>query len=272
MRKRSRFFSWENRRAHWGWFFILPWLIGAIFFFLVPMVQTVIFAFSEIKVTENGFETTLIGFKNITNFFTKDPRFLKNLTDTLVGVLPQILVIISFSLFIAVILRDNFRGRTFFRALFFLPVIISAGVVITILKENIMATSTDISAGASAYLFKAPDFSAFFEELGVPALFLSFINQVMNMTFDLTWKSGVQILLLLAAINNIPSSSYEVANIEGATEWEKFWMITFPLISPTLFVAVIYTIIDSFTDYGNVIMKTIMDYSNRGIYSYSAAV
>ena len=64
-------------------------------------------------------------------------------------------------------------------------------------------------------------------------------TDIINQLFDLSWKSGVQILLLLAAVNNIPRSSYEAADMEGATEWEKFWKITFPTVSPTILVTVI---------------------------------
>ena len=265
--------SWEKKKSLWGWFFILPWLIGALFFFLVPMGQTVAYALCKIRVTPDGFQMDYVGFSNIMNFFTTDPQFLPNLANTILGVFPQLILIISFSLFVAVLLKEKFHGRTLARALFFFPVIIASGIVITILKENIMATGAEIAnAGGTTYLFKAPDYTEFFMELGLPHQVLQTLAGIINMMFDLTWKAGVQILLLLAAINSIPSSSYEVANIEGATEWEKFWKITFPLVSPSLFVAVIYTIIDSFTDYGNAIMTTILNYSNRGNYSYSAAV
>ena len=82
----------------------------------------------------------------------------------------------------------------------------------------------------------------------------------------------MQIVLLLAAVNHIAPSSYEAADIEGATAWEKLWKITFPMISPTILVVIIYSIIDSFTDYGNTIMRSITTYFQAGNYGYSNAI
>ena len=101
---------------------------------------------------------------------------------------------------------------------------------------------------------------------------LGAIETLASEVFDLTWKSGVQILLLMAALNGIPASSYEVADIEGATAWEKFWKITLPTILPTLLVAIIYTIIDSFTDVGNGVMQMITENFKLGKYGNASAI
>ncbi|MFQ8952152.1 MAG: ABC transporter permease subunit, partial [Oscillospiraceae bacterium] len=90
---------------------------------------------------------------------------------------------------------------------------------------------------------------------------------IINSMFDLTWQSGVQILLLLSAINNIPSSFYEAAVMDGATAWEKFWKITFPTVTPTLLVSVIYTVIDGFTDYDNKVMQLLRSYYTNNNYT-----
>lgn len=121
-------------------------------------------------------------------------------------------------------------------------------------------------------MFEAPSFEDTLSNLGLPQKVLEVFTNIVNQLFDLMWKSGVQILLMLAAVNNIPQSSYEVADIEGATEWEKFWKITFPMVSPTLLVAVIYSIIDSFTDYGNSVMRMISEKMSQGYYEYSSTL
>ncbi|MCQ2450244.1 MAG: ABC transporter permease subunit, partial [Clostridia bacterium] len=181
-----------------------------------------------------------------------------------------VLIIVFFSLFVALILRGKYKGRTVARAVFFLPVIISSGVVITALQENIMGTG--ISGNETTYLFQATTFETLLKGIGLPDKLMITFTDIINQLFDLSWKSGVQILLLLAAVNNIPKSSYEVAEIEGATEWEKFWKITFPMVSPTILVTVIYTVIDSFTDYSNQVMRLIQEKLNFGYYEYSSTM
>lgn len=128
---------------------------------------------------------------------------------------------------------------------------------------------TDMSPG---YMFKAPDLVAVFSELGLPEAVTKSITDIINSMFDLTWQSGVQILLLLSAINNIPSSFYEAAVMDGATAWEKFWKITFPTVTPTLLVSVIYTVIDGFTDYDNKVMQLLRSYYTNNNYTYSATI
>ena len=210
-----------------------------------------------------------MGTANYKKLFS-DLDFLKVLSSSLAGIFPRVLIIVFFSLFVALILRGEYKGRTLARAIFFLPVIISSGVVITVLQENIMGSG--ISGNETTYLFKATSFETLLEGIGLPDKLMKSFTEIINQLFDLSWKSGVQILLLLAAVNNIPRSSYEAADMEGATEWEKFWKITFPTVSPTILVTVIYTVIDSFTDYSNSVMRLIEEQLNLGYYEYSSTM
>lgn len=262
----------ERQRSRWGWVFIAPWVVGITVFFVWPMIQSVIYSFSKINVTENGFELDFVGLENYLYFFTKDTFFVPNLTESIGSIIPSLLMILSFSVLIAVVLKEKFIGRTAARAVFFFPVIIASGVVITILKTQVMMSGSAVSDMSPGYLFKAPDLVNVFAALGIPDQILQSITKILNEIFDLTWKSGVQILLLLAAINNIPTSFYEVGVMEGATAWEKFWKITFPTISPTLLVAVTYTIIDGFTDYGNKVMQMLRNFYTNNNYAYSATI
>lgn len=270
--KRQGFRSLEKQRTRWGWIFLAPWILGIAVFFIWPMIQTGIYSFSKLTVAD-GFEATFVGTENYLQFF-KDALFLQDLATALVETIPSTLLIITFSTMIALLLRQEFPMRGLARAVFFLPVIIASGPVISILQEQVMmggSATADAAAGAS-YMFQAPDLTLVFADLGVPEKILESITTVINEIFDLMWKSGVQILLLLAALNSIPTSFYEVAMMEGATGWEKFWKITLPTMSPTLVVVIIYTLIDCFTDYDNVIIRTINYYYTNNFYSYSATV
>ena len=269
--KSKKHLSLKDQHAKWAWVFLAPWLIGILVFFVWPMAQSVVYSFSRLTVTSSGFQLDWVALENCSYLFTKDTFFLPNLTQALGEVIPSVLMITAFSLFIAVILKEKFIGRSAARTVFFFPVMIASGVIITILKEQVMM-SVSTSDNTAAYLFQAPDLVQTFAAFGLPDIVLTSITDIVNGCFDLTWKSGVQMLLLLSAINNIPQSFYEAAVLDGAGAWVKFWKITFPAITPSLLVVIIYTIIDSFLDYDNLVMSMIRNYYQNNNYTYSATI
>lgn len=270
-KKAKKHLSLKAQHAKWAWVFLAPWLLGIAVFFVWPMAQSVIYSFSRLTITANGFQLDWVGTDNYSYLFTKDTFFLPNLTQALGEVVPSVLMITAFSLFIAVILKEKFFGRSAARTVFFFPVMIASGVIITILKEQVMM-SVSTGDDTAAYLFQAPDLVSTFAAFGLPDFVLTSITDIVNGFFDLTWKSGVQMLLLLSAINNIPQSFYEAAVLDGAGAWVKFWKITFPAITPSLLVVIIYTVIDSFLDYDNLVMSMIRDYYQNNNYTYSATI
>lgn len=262
----------EKQNARWAWLFIAPWIVGITVFFAVPMAQSVIYSFCNLTVSGNGFKTDFTGLSNYSYLFTKDTFFLQYLTGSVASVFPRVVMITAFSLLIAVVLKERFIGRSLARTVFFFPVIIASGVIISILQDKVMMSGSGVTDMSPGYMFKAPDLVAVFSELGLPEAVTKSITDIINSMFDLTWQSGVQILLLLSAINNIPSSFYEAAVMDGATAWEKFWKITFPTVTPTLLVSVIYTVIDGFTDYDNKVMQLLRSYYTNNNYTYSATI
>ena len=270
-KKSPKHLSLKAQHAKWAWVFLAPWLIGISVFFVWPMAQAVVYSFSRLTITAKGFQLDWVALENYTHLFTRDTFFLPNLTEALGKVVPSVLMITAFSLFIAVILKEKFIGRSAARTVFFFPVMIASGVIITILKNQVMM-SVSTGGDTAAYLFQAPDLVKTFASFGLPDFVLTSITDIVNGFFDLTWKSGVQMLLLLSAINNIPQSFYEAAVLDGAGAWVKFWKITFPAITPSLLVVIIYTIIDSFLDYDNLVMEMIRDYYQNNNYTYSATI
>ncbi|HOE07367.1 MAG TPA: sugar ABC transporter permease [Treponemataceae bacterium] len=257
-----------EKKALWGWFFIAPWIVGFIFFFAVPLVTSFYYTLTTIQISHNGLEFNWAGFDNYVYAFTVDPDFTRNIVESALNIVYQVPIIICFSLFIALILRSEFRGKTAMRSIFFLPVIISSGVVITILQQNVFASGT----GEASTLFQTGNLTDILVRSGFGPSFTKIITQTIGQIFDLTWRSGVQILLLLSALHSIPDSMYEAAKIEGATGWEMFWKITFILISPTIVMAIIYSIIDYFTDYSNSIMQMIVENVKIGKFEYSTTI
>src|SRR5574344_1079222 len=251
-----------ERKSRWGWVFISPWLVGFVCFFAIPLINAVYYALTKINIAPDGLSFAWVGFENYLTAFTVDPDFTRNIWGSIRNIIYQVPIIVFFSLFIALILHGDFPGRTLMRSIFFLPVIISSGVVITILQENVLASGT----GQTTTLFQTGVLSQILVRSGFPTSLVTMLTKTVGSIFDLTWRSGVQILLLLSALHSIPDSMYEAAKIEGATAWEIFWKITFVLISPTLIMSIVYSIIDYFTDYSNQIMRMIVTYVNQGRY------
>jgi ABC-type sugar transport system permease subunit len=266
--RKPRSVSLTAQKSRAGVVFILPWLVGFVFFFAIPLVQSLVYTFNTIDLSTEGMTLTWAGFDNYVYAFTGDPDFTRNIVTSTLNILYQVPIIVAFSLFIAIILKADFRGKTLMRAIFFLPVIISSGVVITILRENVLVTGS----GAAGALFQTGSITEILVRSGLSESFVKMITQTVSQVFDLTWRSGVQILLLLSALHSIPESMYEAAKIEGATAWEIFWKITFVMISPTIILALVYSIIDYFTDYSNQVMRMIVTNVNLGKFEYSTTI
>lgn len=265
----------ERRRSAWtGRLFLLPWALGALLFFLLPLGQSLLFSFQNVRLGEGGYTATWAGLEHYLYAFTKDPDYVKSLAGALKDMLYEVPIILVFSLFIAVVLNQPFRGRTVARAILFLPVIVSSGVVISILKGDVFAQNIVKEGGANeAFLFQGTGLQGILVESGLPQSVVDVTMNVVNRIFDTLWKTGVQVLLFLSSLQGVPRSAYEAAQVEGSSAWETFWLITFPLVSPTILVCIVYTIVDSFTSYGNAVLETINReaFSNYQ-YSYSAAI
>jgi ABC-type sugar transport system permease subunit len=267
-KKKKRRIGLMERQSRNGWFFIAPWLLGFGYFFAIPLLKSLYYTFTKISITNDGLLFQFAGLQNYLTAFTVDPDFIRAIAASIGSIIYQVPIIVFFSLFIAMILKQRFHGKTLMRSIFFLPVIISSGVVITILKENVFA----VNAGQSVTLFQTGVITELLVKSGMGMPVVKMITTTVGAVFDLTWRSGVQILLLLSALHTIPDSMYEAARMEGATEWETFWKITFVLISPTLVMTIIYSIIDYFTDYSNKVMRMIVTYVNQGKYEYSTTI
>ncbi|MDP4118349.1 MAG: sugar ABC transporter permease [Bacillota bacterium] len=246
------------RSALTGYGFIAIWIIGFLFIFAKPMLLSFIYSFSKVRLGRAAVRTTFIGLRNYKYIFNEDPFYTQNIFGALSTMLYEVPIISIFSMFIASMLNQEFKGRTFARVLFFLPVIIASGVTIQILKEGGMSTTMSTSTD-SVYLFQSTALKDLLMSTGFNSKFIETMTSVIDKIFDITWKSGVQILLYLSGLQTIPKSYYEVSSMEGATAWEEFWKITFPMLMPITLVCVIYTIIDSFTYYDNPVMLQIKD-------------
>lgn len=262
--------SYEQRQGFVGFMFVLPWFMGFLFFFLQPLLMSLNFSFSNISLFDN-YATTWVGGENYLEAL-KNADFVQKLSTTLGDLLVNVPVIIVFSLFVAVLLNRKFIGRGLVRAIFFLPVIVTTGVVMKAFRAESDATTVMDGEVSKGTLFAVTDATEILNNSGLPEGILEYMTKVSDKIFNIIWQSGIQILLFLAALQGISPSLYEASDVEGATGWETFWLITFPSVSPIIIVNVIYTIIDSFSSNDNVLLSLIQASINKFDFATASAM
>lgn len=158
-------------------------------------------------------------------------------------------LIVIFSLFIAVVLNQKFIGRSFARSIFFLPVILTSGVILTLESTSLVMAVNEQNANSGSLINALSSFELerLMLEVGVSETIVNYLTGAVDRIYEIVSLSGVQILIFLAGIQTISPQLYEASKIEGATGYEAFWKITFPMVSPLILVNMIYTIIDSFS-------------------------
>jgi ABC-type sugar transport system permease subunit len=242
----------RTRRAFLGYAFILPWLLGFIFLFAAPLFQSIKFSLSSLKIAPGGYELHFIGLDNFYNALFIDPNFNRILTESITEMALNVPLILFFSLFSAVLLNQKFKGRALARAVFFLPVILASGAIAAAEASGLISLtgSSQIAEELGQQQNGFDVLSLFFllADAGVPPFLIDYIIDGVMQIYEIIRSSGVQILIFLAALQAVPQAMYEVAKIEGATPYESFWKITFPMVSPLILTNIIYTIIDSFTN------------------------
>jgi ABC-type sugar transport system permease subunit len=264
--------SYERTKALAGFLFILPWVIGFVFIIAKSLITSLMYSFCDTEITSSGIAMTFTGIDYYKKAFITDPDFVRDLTEQLKTLIVNTPIILAFSLFIAVILNQNFIGRTAARVIFFVPVVVGSGGIILSLMSSDPVSSSLMTGSRSSLLFEATSLETMLQNTGIPDSVITLISSTVSEIFNLTWHSGLQIVLCLAGLQGISPALYEAAEVEGASAWEEFWMITFPMIMPILLVNVIYTIIETFTDYNNAVMKSIIQLTRVLDFSYAAAM
>lgn len=264
--KRLRY---ETKKKWIGFAFAVPWVIGFITFFLVPMIISIRFSISNVSPGVAGIDYEYIGFGNFKYLFVSDPDFTVTMMKTVGAVFKDLLLVIAFSIFMALILVQNFRGRLLARTMAFLPVIVASGAVLGIINGD--SYSGQMMQGESSQI-NLSVLSEILENTGLASDTISSVVSAVSGIFEVVWKCGIQTLIFMAGLQAIPVSVKEAAKVEGATSWEFFWKITFPMLLPMLQLNVIYTIINSFTDSSNTIIERIFNLNSQLNYSYSSAI
>ncbi len=253
-------------KAHYGRICVFPWVIGLVLFFGLPIIQSVIYSFSKVSLTTGGLKTSFVGLKNFKYIFAQDADYLDYIAAAVVKFLYSFPVIIIISLILALMLNQKFRGRIFFRALYFLPVIIASGAVLEVILSSVSEGVSNIKTDESVAMAMF-DVNEIVESLGLPQklgdYFVTVINGIMNMI----WSCGVQTVLFISGMQTIPPLLYEVSKVEGATKWEEFWFITFPMLSRVTVLVSVFSMVELMTSQSNTVMRqayTFMRSQNYG--------
>ncbi len=250
-----------GREALAGLAFALPFLIGFFGLFLPMIIKSISYSFSNMTVESTGYILTKAadhGLEHYKRALTIDPDFNRMLLDAILDMFTKVPLVLIFSFFMANLLNQKFHGRAIARSILFLPVILTSGVVLGLESSDLLVSTLSPAEMSGTDFSTIINVSGFLlEYTDLPDSAISFLANAVNGIYSIIIASGVQILIFLAGLQSISPSLYEASSMEGATAWENFWKITFPMISPLILVNSIYTIIDSFTSETNEIMKDI---------------
>ncbi len=249
----------ENLKSRYGMIFVTPWCIGLALFFVIPLFKSLYYSFSDVVFGATGLEITFEGLKNYKYIFAEEAEFTNNIADSLTSFAYSFPLIIIISLVLAIILNGDFKGRTFYRALYFTPVIIAGGTVITLLL-TVTSTSAEALSNSNSVTAEIIEIGDVLNVLGLPSVISQYLGSAVNSIMNLLWKCGIQIVLFIAGMQSIPQLHYEVATVEGASAWETFWFVTIPELLRVIFLVCIFTIVEIMVDEGNKVM--------RGAYTY----
>jgi len=269
-----------KKKALMGYLFVMPFIIGFLTFFLYPFIRSFIFSINRLEVVAEGYRLIPIGLDNYYHALFVDPNFNRILVESVQQMLTSVPSIIIFSFFAANLLNQRFRGRSVARAIFFLPVIMTSGVIIAAERNDLLqnmirmsASPETLDAGIGSLAQMGFGFRAILMQSGLPPQLVLYVIAAIDQIYDIIISSGVQILIFLAGLQTISPSLYEASNIEGATGWENFWKITFPMVSPLILVNILYSVIDNFTHPANQVMQMIRDIAFfRNEYGLSATL
>ena len=273
----------RKRNAITGYFFISPFIIGFLVFLIKPMIESFQMSLSKVTVAakeaagSKGFNMELIKTWKESNYyraFFYDPYFKDRLVDSLKDMAIQVPAILVFSFFIALLLNQEFKGRGFVRAIFFLPVILSSGVIVGLEYNNsLMSGMQDVIKEAGDGINITATLETVLKTTGLGGKLLDPVFKIIEAVYDVALASGIQIVIFISGLQTVSSSMYEAAKIEGATAWESFWKITFPLVSSMILVNLVYTTVDFLMRTDNQAMVSITEKVNPQMeYGLSAAM
>jgi multiple sugar transport system permease protein len=220
---------------------LLPSLIGMSAFYILPVASSFVLSFSKWDLL------TPIQWIGIGNYFAalSDPTVQQALRNTLAFILGYLPAVVGIGLGIALLLNRKLKGRTIFRAIYFVPVVTSWVAVSLVWKWLLNPQYGLINFGLSLIGIKGPGW-LFDPSWAMAGIVLTTI-----------WKDiGFVTVIYLAGLQEIPENLGEAADIDGASAWQRFWTITWPMLAPTTFFVTTISLISSFQVFDQVFIMT----------------
>ena len=277
--RKSMKLSLTTKKALSGWLFVLPFVLGILFIYGPIVINSIAISLSDYQPATGAMKLTWNNFANYTYMFSEDKYFAVSLVDGIKDLILQIPAIVIFALFMAIILNQKMTGRAAFRAIFFLPVILSTGIIDSIDSRSAFMESINNSQGGvddntgseGGGILSAMDLEQLLGGIKIGTELVEYVVGLVNDIFNIVSRSGVQMLIFLSGLQSISPSIYESCEVEGASAWETFWKITLPMISPMILVNAVYTVIDAFTAADNRVMYYIFKevYMKQGSAGYA---
>ncbi len=273
-KQKNKLAGLQRRKAIAGYIFIAPFIVGFLVFMVKPFIQSLYMSFCNVEVGAGNFNPIWAGIENYHRAFRIDPEFVRLLTEEISRMVVDSLAIMVFSFFVALILNQKFKGRALVRAIFFLPVILSSGVILGLETENSLMSTIQVAIEENT---SGISITAAVEEIlrtaGVGVRAFEKVFEVIDNIYNIAISSGIQIIIFLSGLQTISTSMYEAADIEGCTKWESLWKITFPMISSMFLVNWVYTIIDFCMRSDNEVIEKITKVMVQQInYGFSSAM
>lgn len=237
--------SFERKQKLIGYFFLFPVILGIVLIFLPNLIQTFRFSLNDIEIVAGqGYELNWKGIKYYKDALTVDAGFIPTMIASYKTMAINVPVIVIFSMLIASMLNQDFKGRAVARAIFFLPVILSTGVLLSV-ESGIMSsvTSAGVDTGSSLDGMLSFNLDELLVGLNFNKTLIGIVESAVKNIYNILISSGIQIYIFLAGIQEIPGALYEAAEVEGCSKWESFWKITFPMLMPQMMVNIIYTLV-----------------------------
>nr|WP_315494283.1 sugar ABC transporter permease [uncultured Rhodoferax sp.] len=230
---------YENKKI--GFLFVLPFVLGVLGFKLFPFVMSFALSFTQYDFIS---PPQYIGLENYQELALKDPLFRQSLSVTLLFVVLGVPLRVGFALFMAHVLNFKLRGINFFRSAYYLPSILGGSIAAAIMwrfifSQNGLVNIVMVKLGLQPIAWLADEHYALWT---VVLLF--------------TWQFGSAMVIFLAALQNVPTSLYEAAEIDGASKTQQFFRITVPLITPVIFFNLIMQMVHAFQEFNGPYMIT----------------
>lgn len=263
MKLRDKKLTLTQRDGLAGLIFVLPFILGLILVFLPSFIKSVAFSFNNIVYETGGYSLEWRGLEYYKNALLEHTTYNQTLVESILAMVVNVPLVLIFSFFMSTLLNSEFKGRTFMQVIVFLPVITASGVLASLNAADVSggiitsATSGDtveMQMGSTLVL----------DMIGLSGTLAEYFTTAISKLYEVITSSGIQILIFLAGLRTIPVSVYEAATMEGATGWESFWKVTFPMVSPYIVINVVYSIVNSLSSSTSPVLNLILETARTG--------